>query len=335
MTHSVYLLGQASQLSPLFQRYHVLMDQLAAQGEFLSYATSPEWLSCYEQDSQRLQTKRPLLVFRPHSTAGIAPFLHHCYQMNLPVTVRGGGTGLAGGCVASTEGIILLTGHLNRILTYDSTEGKIKIEPGVTVRQLNRHVEAEGWMFPLSMATEVIAGLAGCLSCQARGYHQQGEALWDAVENVILVDGQGEMVEVPSALVCGAEGLNGVIIEMHMQLKRQPEQTIELLYSGSWEQLLRHLPALRSLQTLSFILHSQQTFYLGLAGEAWRLPSTYQHISHLLPGIQLLSSVLGKPSFFPHQKSFVMVTSALQPTQLPEAIEWAHERASELQLNCV
>ncbi len=337
-SQSIHLLGQNFQesSSSLFKRYGQLREWMQEQGECLSFENSPEWISCYEKDAQSLHAKLPLLVFRPHSTASIAPFMFACHQLELPVTIRCGGTGLAGSCIASSEGVLLLTSHLRKINHYDSQKGKICLEPGVTARQLNQLVEKEGWFFPLSMATEGTAGLAGCLSSQARGYHQQSQALFDAIDSVTLVDGQGQICEVPSALVCGAEGLYGAITELKVQLKPQPAQRLTFISHASWHDLLTSLVSLRSLSALTFILWSEAQFFLGIEGEEWRMPGACHCIAKLLPDVKSLevSQEHFNLFFLPNRKPFIRLSSVFSSLQLPEASQWAAEVAKDLALEC-
>ncbi len=334
-SHSLYFLGKQSAASPFFQRYQRLRESCAKEGEFLSYDLSSEWLSCYERDAQFLHAKLPLLVFRPHTTASISPFLKVCHQLTIPVTVRCGGTSLMGSCAPSSEGIVLLTGHFKQMRDYDPERGTLSIEPGVTTRQLNYRVAAEGWHFPLSLATEGVAGLAGCLSCHARGYHQQQQPIYNAIEHVTLVDGQGQILEVPTAWVCGAEGLWGVIIEMKVRLKKTSSQCQEFCYAGSWRELLIQLPLLHLLHSLTFVTWFQNQFYLGIEGELWRMPSTAAYLAKCLPGIQPTEKS-GEPSkdFIPSRATFVVISAVFNPTQLPEACQCSMEQAQSLQLEC-
>ncbi len=335
-SHSLYLLGQPLS-SPLLKRYHSLMNAFAKQGEFLSFDATAEWLSCYQQDAQHLHTKLPLLVFRPFTIASIAPFLRACHEMELAVTSRCGGTGLVGGCVPSKEGILLLTGHFKQIREYNVKDGKVCVEPGVTARQLNQYVEADQWCFPLEMASVGVAGLAGCLSSQARGYHQQQRALFDAIESVTFVDGKGQLLEAPVSLLCGAEGLWGVIIEIKMHLQRKPPDRRKLIYTGSWENIVAKLDILRSIQSLNVVAWLQDKFYLRLEGETWRLDQAVRQLFQSLPGLQVqhVSDNEQISSFFlPTRKPFVVISSSINSLQLSDACQWALKEAMQLQLIC-
>ena len=334
---SLYFLGQQSSSSPFFQRYRQLMEKCGKEGDFLSFENSSELLSCYQRDAQPLHAKLPLLVFRPHTVLNIAPFLQVCREMLLPVTIRCGGTGLVGSCVPNKESVVLLTGHLKQIKNYDRREGTICVEPGVTVRQLNRYVAADGWHFPLLMGSEGVAGIAGCLSCHSRGYHQQEKMLYHLIEEVLIVDGEGQTLEVPGSMVCGAEGLWGVIIEIKMRFKRRMHQSRGFHYSGLWQDLLAQLPALRSLHALGFLIWCGNCFYLGLEGEGWRLPSATAYLIKCLPGIQQLAEPLelSRKVFFPSPQSFIVISSVFHTLHLPHASFWSIEQAHSLQLECL
>ena len=223
-SQTVYLLGKKGRMLLFFRRCRKWIEDLRYEGEFLCFESTPEWLSCYTQDAQFLHAKQPLVVFRPHTVAGIAPFMQKCCQMDLAVAVRSGERVWQ---EAGTEGILLLTGHLRKMWDYNSNLGKDSAATGVTIRQLNQKVEGDGWYFPLSMAAEGVAGMAGCLSSKARGYHQQERSFFDSIETATIVDGQGNVLEVPAALICGAEGL----WVLKVQLKPKPAQRLKFPFT--------------------------------------------------------------------------------------------------------
>lgn len=331
--NSLFLLGQRPSSPLLFERHRRLMELSGNEGEFLSFESDQAFLSCYEKDSQLIHAKLPLLVFRPFTIHHIPPFLRNCHRLEISVAVRCGGTGLAGGCIASAEGVVLATGHLKNIASFDAAKGTLCVEPGVTGRELNRFAAADGWHFPLSMASDGVAGLAGCLSGQARGYHQQQDAVYDSIEWVKIADGEGKVFEVPSSFVCGAEGLWGIILEMKVRLQKICEVSQEYVYRGSWHALFDRLPLLRSIQSLSFIVRSQDAFYLGLKGEAWRMGPAAALLRQYLPEIQPMAEQSNK-TVFPKRGPFVVFSTALDPTQLPEAHQFFNEEARKFQIEC-
>ncbi len=328
---SIYLLGNG-QISPLLKRYRSLRDSFADRGEFLSADAEPEWLACYDRDSQHMHTRLPLLIFRPSTIGDIAPFVRACFRESIPVKVRCGGTSLTGASVASPEGVLILTGHLKKKIDYQSWNGKVTLEPGVTPDELNAWVEADGWCFPLEMATNGTAGLAGCLSCHSKGYHQRGRPLFQCIRSVTIVDGKGDVLDVPPQLLCGTEGIFGVIIQLELQLMRRPENRMQAICQLSWESLLIQLPLLHRYQALVGLSWQDNQFIFLLEGEMWRLTPALDYLVK-----QCQAVVVDSPfqSFYPQAgaQQFILISSACLPMTIPEGIQYAEEYAKELELH--
>lgn len=70
------------------------------------------------------------------STEEAAAVVKLCYAHNIPVTTRGAGTGLVGGCVPVFGGVVLSTARMNRILGYDLENFTVTVQPGVLLQQL-------------------------------------------------------------------------------------------------------------------------------------------------------------------------------------------------------
>ncbi|WP_059060187.1 FAD-binding oxidoreductase [Candidatus Protochlamydia naegleriophila] len=327
---SIYLLGNA-QMPPLLKRYRLLREAFVGRGEFLSADEEPEWLACYDRDSQHMHTLLPLLVFRPYTTGDIAPFIQACSQENIPVRVRCGGTSLTGASVAPPEGVLVLTGHFKSILHYQSQDGKATIEPGVTPDELNALAEAGGWWLPLEMATSGAAGLAGCLSCHAKGYHQRGRPLFQCIRSVTIVDGKGEVLDVPFQLMCGTEGIFGIVIRLELQLMRRPEKRLQAVCQLPWKSLFIQLPVLQHYQALVGLSWQNNRFTFHLEGEEWRVAPALDYIIK-----QCEAAVVDSPfrPFYPQTsaKQFILISSACKPTALPKGIEFAEECTKELEL---
>ena len=57
------------------------------------------------------------MVCEAESTEEVSAILRVCYDNNIPVTPRGAGTGLVGGCVPLCGGVVLCTTRMNKILS--------------------------------------------------------------------------------------------------------------------------------------------------------------------------------------------------------------------------
>lgn len=337
MQSQVYLLGQKNKIGSPLHKYQELKKKCEGLGDFLSHEDHLPWLSCYEKDSQPLHAIMPLLVFRPHSANQIAPFIKICFSMSIKVAIRCGGTGLRGDCVPGKESVVLLTGHLKQIKHYDRESGSLTVESGVTVREINAHVSSDGWHFPLSMATSGVAGLAGCLSNNARGYHRQHCSILNFIDRVVLVDGNAEVFEAPAAIACGAKGLLGAILELKVKLQKKPSQQKIFFCSSSWEEVLAKLPLLYSIQSLIFIAWINNRFYFGLEGEDWRVCPTVEYLTNLFPEIQSMEKDFESimKSNLPSRQAFFFLSTVFPSCQLPEACQWSFEQAENLQLECL
>ena len=73
----------------------------------------------------------PEVVCEAESTEEVSAILRVCYENDIPVTPRGAGTGLVGGCVPLCGGVVLCTTRMNKILSYDMNNLVVHIQPGV------------------------------------------------------------------------------------------------------------------------------------------------------------------------------------------------------------
>ncbi|MCX6561737.1 MAG: FAD-binding oxidoreductase, partial [Candidatus Aminicenantes bacterium] len=109
----------------------------------------PDRLDAYGHDEFSLKDirQRPMLAVRPRTTAEVAAILRLANERGLPVTPRGGATGLCGGCVPGPEGIVLSLERMKGI-TIDAANQMAEAEAGVTLLEFERAVDEAGFNFP-------------------------------------------------------------------------------------------------------------------------------------------------------------------------------------------
>ena len=73
----------------------------------------------------------PDVVIKPRAAEEIAEVLKLANRKNVPVTPRGGASGLCGGCVPSFGGICLSMEKMNRIFEVDIANQMAVVEAGV------------------------------------------------------------------------------------------------------------------------------------------------------------------------------------------------------------
>ena len=85
----------------------------------------------YSHDELGGVEKMPDVLVRVQSTEQVSAVMKLAYERNIPVTVRGSGTGLVGSAVALEGGIMLETTKMNKILELDKDNLTVTVQPGV------------------------------------------------------------------------------------------------------------------------------------------------------------------------------------------------------------
>jgi glycolate oxidase len=183
----------------------------------------------------------PEAVCLAESTEEVSAILKLCHEENVPVTVRGAGTGLVGGCVPIAGGIVLSTMRMNRILSYDMNNLVVHTQPGVRLCDLAADALAHGLMYPPDPG-EKTATVGGNVSTNAGGMRAVKYGVtrdYVLAMTVVLPDGQimklGKTVCKTSSgysllhLMIGSEGTLGVITELTLKLVPKPRMDVSLI----------------------------------------------------------------------------------------------------------
>ncbi len=120
----------------------------------------------YAQDASVYQ-EEPLGVVYPRSTEDVQAVVEFAKKMGIALIPRGGGTSLAGQCVG--PGLVMDMGrHMNRILEVNVEQRWVRVQPGVILDDLNRHLAQYGLFFGPDTSTAnrcMIGGMIGNNSC--------------------------------------------------------------------------------------------------------------------------------------------------------------------------
>ncbi len=183
----------------------------------------------------------PEAVCLAESTEEVSAILKLCYEENVPVTVRGAGTGLVGGCVPIAGGVVLSTMKMNRILSYDMNNLVVHTQPGVRLCDLAADALTHGLMYPPDPG-EKTATVGGNVSTNAGGMRAVKYGVtrdYVLAMTVVLPDGRimklGKTVCKTSSgysllhLMIGSEGTLGVITELTLKLVPRPRMDVSLI----------------------------------------------------------------------------------------------------------
>lgn len=81
----------------------------------------------YSHDELGGIEKMPEALVKVTTTEQVSDIMKLAYNRNIPVTVRGSGTGLVGAAVAVEDGILLETTKMNKILALDKDNSTITV----------------------------------------------------------------------------------------------------------------------------------------------------------------------------------------------------------------
>ncbi len=157
---------------------------------------SPEVIESYATDRSALKIK-PKIVALPESTDDIRKLMRFCYQLaskgiNMPVTVRGSGLDEGGADLGNS--IVVSTEKLNRLLEADRRERLVRVQAGMTLRELNTALSVNGLTIPVGgRDNETIGGLISNSPCDDFAGKYGG--IMPYVERVEVVLANGEVLQ--------------------------------------------------------------------------------------------------------------------------------------------
>lgn len=149
----------------------VTNDVLASLTEIVgerNVLTGDERENYARDETPRLSPVLPEVVVRPENTASVASIMKLANDKLIPVTPRGGGTGISGGVVPIYGGIVLSLERMNQILEIDRDNFVATVEPGVILSDLYQAVEEQGLYYPLYPG-ETSSSIGGNVATNAGG----------------------------------------------------------------------------------------------------------------------------------------------------------------------
>jgi len=185
--------------------------------------------------------KYPEVLVEPLTTEEVADIMRYAFEQNIPVTPRGAGTGLVGGAVALSGGIMLNMSKMNKILELDEDNLTITVEPGVMLMEVAQYVETHDLFYPPDPG-EKTATIGGNISTNAGGMRAVKYGVTrDYVMGLEVVLADGEIIDVGGKIAknssgyslmnmfVGAEGTLGIVTKAILKLLPLPKRRISLL----------------------------------------------------------------------------------------------------------
>lgn len=221
----------------------------------------PDKMADYSHDEFSLADIRqtPEVVVKPEREDEVVAILKLADEERIPVTPRGGATGLCGGCVPLFGGIVLSLEKMNRIVEIDRENQMAVVEPGVTLMDFTKAVEEAGLSFPPHPGEES-AMVGGLIATNAGGSRAvKYGVIRNYVRGLEVVLPQGKVIRLGGKymksstgysllhLFIGSEGTLGVITQAVIQLLPAAPMTRSLVIPfGDLESAIESVPLLMS-----------------------------------------------------------------------------------------
>jgi FAD/FMN-containing dehydrogenase len=163
--------------------------------------TDPDDLKRYHRaDSGR--SSPPFAILFPRTSAQVQEIVQLAHEERLPLTLRGGGTGLGKGAAAPRGGMVLSLSRMDRILEVSPENSLAVVQPGISARRLDRHLEDSGWFYPVDPASWRWSTLGGDVATRAHGLR---EARYGPIGSYLL--GLEAVISPGEVIRCGAKTL--------------------------------------------------------------------------------------------------------------------------------
>ncbi|MCR3761042.1 FAD-binding oxidoreductase [Clostridium felsineum] len=183
----------------------------------------------------------PEVLVEVSKTEEVSKVVKYAYENNIPVVVRGSGTGLVGASVPIYGGIMINLCSMNKILEIDEENLTLTVEPGVLLMEIADFVQEHDLFYPPDPG-EKSATIGGNISTNAGGMRAVKYGVTrDYVRGLELVLPTGEIIEVGGKvvknssgysikdLICGSEGTLGIVTKAILKLLPLPKKSISLL----------------------------------------------------------------------------------------------------------
>jgi glycolate oxidase len=184
----------------------------------------------YETDALAAYKQKPMGVVLPKNTGEVSNILKFCYQENIKVVPRGAGTGLSGGALPLQDALLISLTKFNKILEIDFENKCVVAQPGVTNLSITHAVQHKGFYYAPDPSSQLACSIGGNVAENSGGVHslKYGTTTNNILGvEIVLMDGTicrlgGKALDQEGydmlGLICGSEGLLGVITELSVKI---------------------------------------------------------------------------------------------------------------------
>lgn len=233
---------------PVTSPYHLIDAAFILQlTEILGEAnvfTDSQVLDNYSHDETEDLRYQPEVVVKPADTAQVSAILKLCSSAYVPVTPRGGGTGLSGGALPVYGGVLMSMERFKSIIEIDTENLQATVEPGVITEEFMNAVAAEGLLYPVDPSSKGSCFIGGNVAHGSGGPRvvkygtireyilnlevvlPNGDVIWTGANTLKYASGYNL-----TQLMIGSEGTLGVVTKIVTKLIPRTQHNVVLLGS--------------------------------------------------------------------------------------------------------
>ena len=196
----------------------------------------------HDEVADKCYARMPEVVVKPASAEELSAILKLANREMIPVTPRGAGSGLSGGAVPLSGGILVSTERMNKIIEVDKKNLIAVLEPGVITNDFNDEVQKEGLFFagyPMSLEMCYIGGNVAENAGGGRAIKYGVTGRYITGLEVVLPSGEtctfgGKRVKDVTGyniiqLMIGSEGTLGIFSKIFVKLLPLPKARIDMM----------------------------------------------------------------------------------------------------------
>jgi glycolate oxidase len=196
--------------------------------------THEQRLRTYESDGLLQYAVMPGAVVLPGTADEVAAVVRACHRAGVPFVARGAGSGLSGGALPVSEGVLIALTRMRRIVEVDLPNQRVVVEPGVTNIDVSKAV-GPSHFYPPDPSSQIVCTIGGNVAENSGGAHcfKYGFTT-NYVTGLELVLPDGELIQVGGkeldqpgydllGAFVGSEGTLGVATKIWLRVVPAPQ----------------------------------------------------------------------------------------------------------------